>query len=460
MPGARKYSRMKQNPVDQIISWIFSIYLGTAPVFWFGNFAPGHVYLFKFMLVTVGVLIVVVHTSVRFKNFFLIGGLLGPLGMMLFMISAIPGVVQGTADSGMRWLLDSALPFVFVWTFYNLGRSRHDCIQIFWRGACIITILSFITIQSYFTGFPNWTAPMPHGGLAPSMVGFAYARTGWCNGVSLFYPIALACIFWRASQTPQGSPRFRFYFMATLMSMNILGTILLTGGRTGMLVGLFTVIVFASRIVNKWFGAMTLLVILSLGVTLSDKYEQHFKLHRLRSDTITMDNVSKFSSGRVDGYILGFELLLDRPLTGYGFGQVDLRRFGFEYQTIHNVWLKMACEAGIIYPVVFSMILYFISMRLRRIRLYFPNEHEQAFLQNLSLVVPSAIIVAMFSPNAIFGSFQNSAIFWGIVGYLIARVDRRGNELHQQSTRAQAPQSPRQMPLMAARSGLSETLPR
>jgi O-antigen ligase len=138
--------------------------------------------------------------------------------------------------------------------------------------------------------------------------------------------------------------------------------------------------------------------------------------------TSTFDS---FSAGRISGYMVALELISQRPFRGYGFDQLVLADFGLGYQDVHNLWLRLATEAGVFLPLAFAGL---ISAFLVRVRSLFRvvTRDERIALYSLAAVVFNGLLLTLFEPNTLLGTFQNSASWWASVGALIGLASRRG----------------------------------
>ena len=113
------------------------------------------------------------------------------------------------------------------------------------------------------------------------------------------------------------------------------------------------------------------------------------------------------------------ELIANRPLLGYGFDGLHSSALSRAEQ-IHNLWLRLGVQSGLLAPLVFASVV--ISVLLRSVRHYRETRTRRNSVKtrsvstSLPLVLVAGLVISMFEPNTLLGTFQTSAIWWASAG--------------------------------------------
>jgi len=177
-------------------------------------------------------------------------------------------------------------------------------------------------------------------------------------------------------------------------------------------------------IVVVMLAGVSIYVLADVGIY--DAVVQQFKADRLTGARDLFTELDHFSAYRLGGYVAALEAIAERPITGYGF-------YGFQPVTmrgaVHNLWLRLLVEGGIALPVMFLLIVVRIFRHLPWMRRLDQGMGKETRDQNLGViltcVVVGGVLIAMFTPNALLGSFQNSAIWWAVTGLLLRLSETR-----------------------------------
>ena len=141
-------------------------------------------------------------------------------------------------------------------------------------------------------------------------------------------------------------------------------------------------------------------------------------------DVATSGNVlNDISSGRVYGAMIALERALESPLIGHGFGNVTLK--GTE---IHNLWLKLFVEAGLLLPLllaylvyrVFRMVLKKRAVLKREAGVSYAHRYQYACLRAYEAILLMGLLMSMLEPRALLGSYQLSVLWWCAIGCIAA----------------------------------------
>lgn len=407
-------------------SWLFSLYLGVAPVYWLPGVSPAVVGLLKATLVGAGV-------GMLFSRMATTGlvllprGLMGPVGFVTLILLSLPGLVQAREPFvAIKFVVDIGFCVIFLWCFYNLARQGGGMIRmIFVQSLTSITLFAATTVVSFLTGLPDWHVPAE---MDPSAsftdAGFGSGRTGWSNSLALYLP---GTLFLLTAKTSQKFVRPRVFLI--LMVGIILVSQIASGGRTGMLVSLFTIVAFMFvSLVRRMVGVFVAVGVLGV-VTLVplEFWITHLRLDRFSSVESFLPNLNTFSANRIKTYIMAVELIREQPLRGYGMGQILMVTDLGEVLEIHNLWLKWATESGIFLPLFFlAMVCSVLCKSWQFLVLRTPKStNDRIVVFTLALIVLAGIAVSLAEPRTPIGTFHNTAVWWAAIGILLGTYSRR-----------------------------------
>ncbi len=411
--------------MNRLGGYLLAVYIGISPVYWLPGISPAVLGAVKYLIIGAALFCI-------WSNAMLSGGINLPLGLcgllgpIVIIVSASPGFFQADTGEAIKRFVDVFLGFIMLWTIYQFMAKNGDVVRVLTLSAWIIAGWCLLTVTNWFLGFPNWQSPSVFVTKPLWMGGFGSARTGWSNGVAFFSPILFVVMFLR-----KHASRLR-YLYSVLGVLPIIGSQIASGGRTGLLtslVSLFSILFFLNIRL-----ALACLAVTVIGlVTMADFLFEHFRFNRLDRG-MDFDTLADFSSGRLDQYVLALQLIGDRPLTGYGFGTIESILqdvFGWG-RDIHNVWLRMAAEAGVWLPLAFGL---FVGSLLIRGYVFIRRHRSSGSLKPrlisvmLFFVLANGFIISQFEPNVLLGTFQNCAVWWvaaGTVAYLTTHPESGG----------------------------------
>ena len=199
----------------------------------------------------------------------------------------------------------------------------------------------------------------------------------------------------------------------------ILGAQIAAGGRSGIVAALMSLGVFALRSRLRFHFVIVFIVVAAAVYASSDYLIDQFRLGSIQSSNVSVEDLDRLSSGRVVGYMVAVDLIAAKPFMGHGFEQITLEQFGIGYQEVHNMWLQLWVESGIGFAAGFALIVLAILRRAWDGRKYRRSQATKHAALALGLVVASGLVVSMFEPRTLLGSFQNTAIWWAAAGVLL-----------------------------------------
>ena len=408
-------------------SWLLSLYLGTAPVYWLPGLSASAVALGKISLFLLAIGMVYFRVIAAGK-IHLPKGLWGPVGIWTLIMLSTPGLYQAKDVSSMiAFIVDIVSGAMFLWCFFNLTLQGAGLLLIFRRSMIIITFFAALTVVNKLTGLPDWHAPADLAGFYQPLIrtGFGVGSTGWSNGLALYLPLALFLFM-------KGSGRGSLFrrVIGLVMVGCLFGSQFASGGRAGLLASLLTIVAFIYFSLPRWLKVSAILGILlattvsSMSVTtmneLPETWNKHLRLNRLPDKIEFISDLDHFSAGRITGYLTAIKRFWERPFLGHGNKQI-LMEYKNRQIEIHNLWLKWAVESGIFAPLFFSFMIIVLLFEARRLvavsaRSTADRDAALAFV----LIILSGMVISQFEPNALIGSFQNSAIWWAAVGSLLS----------------------------------------
>ena len=87
---------------------------------------------------------------------------------------------------------------------------------------------------------------------------------------------------------------------------------------------------------------------------------------------------------------------------------------------IHNLWLKLAVYTGVLHPAFLLLMVGSLGIttlrNVRRCGARLLLDESVGYM----LVVLSGIAVSMVEPASLVGAFQNTAVWWGVAGAVVA----------------------------------------
>ncbi len=385
------------------------MYLSISPVYWVPWLSVNSFTILKYFLVACGLFFVFLY-HLSLKEFFLPKGVFGPIGFVFLLLSASSGFFL-TPDfySIVRTFFDFLMGFVFLWCFYLLQRKNEKNFEIFSVPVIVLAILGAMSVANYLTGVPSLYAPTEFYEQALWTSGFGASRTGWSNGISL-YAVWAICF---AMTSQRASYRFIFFFAYVCL----LGSQIVCAGRAGILVSLLAPPLYAMATRKGKLLFLQLVIFLALFLCFGNLVKDSLRVDRLQASSLSLETIDYFSANRISSYIYALDLSKDQ-IWGYGFGRDDLK-FRGKYE-IHNLLLRFLVEGGILLSLsflIFLISIFFLKDKCGRYLFFLLPRNPQ--IASLYVVILSGVLISMFEPNALVGSFQLSCLWWASVGSLL-----------------------------------------
>jgi O-antigen ligase len=300
------------------------------------------------------------------------------------------------------------LPVLFL-VFYDSHGTKWSRTAIW----ALFATLTFTMVLTY-TNYLGLTAVGPLHGNDPVTKPWVF-KDHISGGLMMAYLVYLSTALARDTSNRNG--RWALYLVALLALINVLFVL---QGRTGQAVAIAYIIGFAIAQVlifkhptrrTRWIAA-TVSVVIGIGIV---SYSLTSKYSRLAETTTEIsqyenENMATSSGVRLEFYRRSLELLLHRPVAGYGVGSVRTEFEQFAKNSTgghavmasnpHNEYLLMGVQIGLIGVALFVWLLYAVYLDCKR-------------LDTLERIVVYGYLFAFA-----FGCFANSLLLNFTEGYL------------------------------------------
>jgi O-antigen ligase len=350
-------------------------------------------------------------------------GILGPLGAVALTLSATFGLFQAATPNDLFVNLYSlALPFVVLWSFWNLPYLQGSIARLAIPAAAVLAALSAVVVIADVTHPAALNGPYPNAARAAWVSGFGTQSTGWSHGVALYVPFLAA--------TALSGSRRRAVLAVVGIALIISGQFVVfgRGGIAISLLGLLVMVAYRLREIVPGLLVASALLVVPVALVAADEPEPFAE-----DESITFADLDRFSSNRLVLLQEGTRMIADRPLSGYGFGNDWVITPVMEVQ-IHVTWMRMAVQGGVLFPVVLlAIVITLVGRALSGLRPAYGTAAELARLATV-LVIVGGLVASFIEPNAIIGAFHASALWWAAAG-VTARwmYDTQGRQRLQKS---------------------------
>jgi len=371
-----------------IMAW--AAYFAVAPVFWLPGVSEELVLPAKRALFLAALVVTFVAARVP-----LLTGRFGIEGFALATVASLPAVLQTESDAVVaRWLFGLALIAAAVIAF----RSMKDGAFVFMQAALIagVTVgaLSAAIAGGSAVGF-DITSTVSGVNVELSTTGFSTGRTEWSNAVALFSPVLLLGTFRSRRQQ----------LIAGAAAVAIAAGQLTVGGRTGLAITVVAAIISFGRgsRFSTWIAAAGALGFVALAA--AGGLETPSTLQRGSGST----ELSEVTTGRSEQWAEALDQIQSRPILGTGLGTavVSDPLAAHEGVEVHNLWLKLGVEAGVLLPL---MVLGALSHQIVL------NTKKLGLANATTIVLLGGLAMSMVEPNAPIGSFNKTVLFWCCLG--------------------------------------------
>lgn len=377
------------------------LFLAIGPIYWLPSLPPSALLAAKVLLF--GIVFLYPYLSFR-RDVYAVPRFLAP---------ALIGLVILEAPSAIKHLSFEFLMVVGAGYFIVLGYSLSKiyggslAVAVMYRATLVFSLFATFVVVDYGLGgvFVN---PVHDVRLYLYQTGFHGGRTGWAGTCNIFLAVALMGII----HAKHGFERGLLWLAAAILLANLF-MVDSRGGlvTAGLVVGVFVVRVgFRSPSRLLVFALVMATIVGALVTQFGDRlmesrtYLSIFAPNELRSGVTT---------GRVDAYWEAVAIFYENPLLGVG--EVDMREYGQNAEKIHNVWLRVLVERGVLAFLgfaTFAIGAFYCSLR---------GQSDKAV--DVAIVLLAAIIPTIFEPTGVFGNYFASAFFWFSIGVFLSIRD-------------------------------------
>ena len=393
--------------ITRLAEGLLTVFLGLSCVYWLPGVPIGVLDVFKTVCLFGGgglaLLVVQRRLGMRVPT-----GVVGLWGFLLIPISSASALFQAETDAiAVRWIYNFIIAFSTVTIMYAFARAGGDIARIVRRAALLLSVIVIVAFFLAVINYQGFLAPAEYGSRTIRQNGFAGTRAGWSVGLGVFLPVLFVVWLekWKRNR--------RIFTLIALLAVttSTLGSQLLSGGRTGLLASLVALTLLS------WFlvGRRRMFVLVA-GLATYVYVQADFLVSQLRLDRGGGD-LDTLSSGRLGGYRLAWEAFRDRPFAGHGFGVVKDIDIDGQPVSVHNLWLALMADGGLL--LVLTVTSFLIALLWRSWPLL---QRRVPLWQSAPIVFIAAMVECLLEPAVLFGAFQATALFWFMAGFARAKT--------------------------------------
>lgn len=385
------------------------------------------------VLITAITIAKMIHQQLLFRSIFL-SPLLVPIAVHLIWI-VISAYFSTEPILSLKYLLAKIwyiVPFVFLSPL--LLKQQSDWKKL---AVCLCIPMLFIIIQNLirfsFYGFE-------FASIKKTMAPFFRNHVNYSSMLVCLLPIGWA--IWRFTPTNSTFKKPIIYFLV----IAIIGLILSysRGAWLALIVGLISIYIFKKKKMAHVIAVSMVLIIFFIASIINNNNYLKFApdhdrtiFHSNFSDhlaaTISMKDIS--TAERFHRWIAGIRMIAEKPIVGFGpnsfynqYKPYTVAAFKTwvsnnpEHSTVHNYFLLIAVEQGIIGLIIFLLLL--ICMFLKAQQLY--HQFQSSFYSNIAII--TGVILMMITiincTSDMIETDKIGGIFWLCAGVLIALTNQ------------------------------------
>lgn len=338
---------------------------------------------------------------------------------IVIVIAVVSSFREMAAGVVLDYLVSFFVPLLIISIFAWAARREFSVWSILKWAARLFAVLAIPVSMAAYADFPQWQNPFQHPAQWLYQTGFGGSRTGWGVGCSFMLPFLFSDLI--------SAKRFLSRFFFLLLLVGVVSSLLVTSGRGGVLgsfIVLIVMVLFSSR-GNVLKRGIYLALFLSLAVPALFVFSEE-----LRFTSILQGDLRGAGGARIDANLAALSMIDGRVLFGgMGPGGLDLTTMGFEFESVHNLWINLLLESGVF--MVFSVAAIFVGLGRMLYR-------KRAVLQSIAPTLPAVLLsmlllalhFSLIEPRSVFGQFFNALMFWAAMGSMIgvrgansARID-------------------------------------
>lgn len=383
-------SKIFKTRFDKIYALIFSLYVGTGPIYWLPGLSPETFYLLKSVLFSIAISypFLKIFTAKTKSTLTFPGGKSTALLLIAFLImtsvSGLNGIKNGNSEAAAADVIRALQITAFLYACGFIIKMNAAC-YVATRSTGILGLLCAISYALILSN-PNYPNPLNEL-LTVQHTGLGGSRTGWSPSIALYLP-------WLYSYTT--FPALISLIFASFLVLNQISV----AGRTGLASSIIPILVWG--ILSRKFKAI---LISALSVTVSAAYilinKDSLRLSGAEGNGFL--SLNEISTGRWEQYEAALKAISEAPLQGYGAGNLI---YGGSEWLVHNTILKLTVEGGIFYGIVAAAI-----VAIPIIRGIKPSKNN-TFIRAALLTVIAGAVTSLFEPGVMFGSFNQISFWW------------------------------------------------
>lgn len=374
-----------------------TFFLVVGPIYWLPGLPSFALFLVK--AGSLALLLMLPYLSFR-KEIYAVPPFLPSVIVGTLILAAVPAAAS-LSFSFLSYLVVSA----FVVLGYSLAKyygpeAVLDCIFYSVIGFSVFGAVVFID----FVSGGIFLNPIHETRLYLYQTGFHGGRTGWTGICNLFLAFALIGLYLGAS----GLKRSFLIFSVVTLLLNLF----LVDSRGGLLTGAVVVAFYLFALGRDSKAKLVLLsiVFVSMAAVFFHQFSDRLLVSRIYLSVFAPEELrSGITSGRAEGYLVALDLYLSAPLLGLG--DVDMREFGQEVEKVHNVWLRVLVEQGLLGFLALLFFAFSVFLSLFR-----KSQHPRVVYV---LLLTAGLLPTLFEPTGVFGNFFATSLFWVALGVFI-----------------------------------------
>lgn len=327
---------------------------------------------------------------------------------VLLLIILIISIFYSLLIFNIQFVLLLSILFSMCYAFlgYYVGFNNLK-FSNFSRFSSIVLFLGLLwVVLAKFIGSLNYVYSIEYGAnifdLNLYNNGYNIGRTGWNTSLIILYFLFL----YLYSNVEIKIDRLICFLILFL----IIVSVFISDGKTGTII-IFSFVIF--NFVKKigYIKSSIFIVVFSLLIYYYFDVIKYFLIENSRVGLI-FDKSSDFTTGRGDASLTAIEIIEENLLIGTAYkGGYTLFDYGYDYKDIHNVWMNIMANFGILY-----FILYFTCLLLFIVNAFKISWKERKNIFAFSQMILASFVVTFVEPWVFVSYLPYVAIFWFALG--------------------------------------------
>lgn len=243
--------------------------------------------------------------------------------------------------------------------------------------------------------------------------GFNAGRTGWAP------PVMMAAMCLAAMLLVPGRQALRNALLAVVVVVFGFVATAVLGARGATLATLVVGLSWMLLARGNQTGALWALWGVAIGSLLVDWAallpERFF---RDAAGVGLFDRLDYITTGRLTTYVEGLRNFAEAPIAGVGVEQSFILLLTGELLQIHNTWIRALSEGGLLLAIPLFVLGWMLLKAALAPRLTTGPRSEYG-CPNFRPVLLGGLLMSMMEPSVIFGAFNNNALFWTALWFVV-----------------------------------------